>query len=155
MYKHKHNKPTYLHSLPKLLRLFVVTENYQVNHMSFDHSGTIFFPLGFCSASHADSSFVGASDIGQWFTPGSRCNFGSRWNLAHTQVVSNLGTRGSTDQMPVESPSSPNQGLTGIKGNQRHSLKMIKTFPFAVISHSFSGSQSAPIPDGIGCSNPA
>ena len=22
-----------------------------------------------------------ASDIGQWFTPGSRCNFGSRWNL--------------------------------------------------------------------------
>ena len=81
MYKHKHNKPTYLHSLPKLLRLFVVTENYQVNHMSFDHSGTIFFSLGFCSASHAESSFVGASDIGQWFTPGSRCNFGSRWNL--------------------------------------------------------------------------
>ena len=104
--------------------------------------------LGFCSASHADSSFAGASDIGQWFTPGSRCNFGSRWILAHTQVVSNLGTRRSTDQMPVESPSSPNQGLTGIKGNQRHSSKMIKTFPFAVVSHSFSGSQSAPIPDG-------
>ena len=98
---------------------------------------------------------VSYNDIGQWFTPGSRCNFGSRWNLAHTQVVSNLGTRGSTDQMPVESPSSPNQGLTGIKGNQRHSSKMIKTFPFAVVSHSFSGSQSAPIPDGIGCSNPA
>ena len=36
------------------------------------------------------------SDIGQWFTPGSRCNFSSRWNLAHTQVVSNLGTRRST-----------------------------------------------------------
>ena len=51
--------------------------------MSFDHSmELIFFPVWvFCSASHAESSFVGASDIGQWFTPGSRCNFGSRWNL--------------------------------------------------------------------------
>ena len=28
----------------KLLRLFVVTKNYQVNRMSFDHSGTDFFP---------------------------------------------------------------------------------------------------------------
>jgi len=28
----------------------------------------VFFPV------HADSSFVGASDIGQWFILGSRCN---------------------------------------------------------------------------------
>jgi hypothetical protein len=81
------------------------------------------------------------SDIGQRFTPGSRCNFGSRWNLAHIQVVSNLGTKGSTDQMPVDSPSSPNQGLTVIKGNQRHNSKVIKTFTFEVIDHSFSGSR--------------
>ena len=95
----------------------------------------------------APPSFISArglhictSDIGQRFTPGSRCNFGSRWNLAHIQVVSNLGTKGSTDQMPVDSPSSPNQGLTVIKGNQRHNSKVIKTFTFEVIDHSFSGS---------------
>jgi len=35
-----------------------------INHLLLDHS-RIFFPQFFFSVSHADSSFVGASDIGQ------------------------------------------------------------------------------------------
>ena len=56
------NKSTQLHSLTKTYTC--LNENYLLTIMSFDHS-RIFFPQLFLSASHADSSFVGASDIGQ------------------------------------------------------------------------------------------
>ena len=71
--------------------------------MSFDHSGTIFFSHWvFCSASHADSSFVGASDIGQWFILGSRCNlnrfqvepkFGAGWSVLTSPPPGQLSLR--------------------------------------------------------------
>ena len=61
--------PTQLSPLShKLLRLLLVIENYLPNINVISPLRINFFPKGFFSASHADSSFVGASDIGQQFT---------------------------------------------------------------------------------------